>query len=98
MPRTKPALSENKAPGVRQEPSSPTPEHRKSEKGSKPPGSAATRPPHTRPQLCKHCAASARRRSSCGCLHCPERSFQLVVRQAHLAQKCIPPRIVVKIG
>src|SRR5262245_134318 len=60
---TKRALPENRAPGARQEPSSPRTEHRKSEKGSTPPGSAARRQRRTRPLPYKRSAASARRKN-----------------------------------
>src|ERR1043166_5694999 len=60
---TKSALPENKAPAVRQTPSSPRTEHRKSEKESKLPGSVARRQLRMQPQPCKHCAASARRKN-----------------------------------
>src|SRR4029078_7763929 len=43
--------------------SSPTSALQRSGTRSTLPGSAATRPPHTRPQPCKHCVASARRRN-----------------------------------
>src|SRR5262249_32683641 len=114
MPRTKPALSENKAPGVRQEPSSPRAEHRKSEKGSKPPGSAATRPQHRQRQLCKRCGASARRKSCAqSCLvstnlirsgsegFCRHRFGLLLLAElleARILTQRIPERIKLEIG
>src|SRR5215475_877232 len=94
MPRTKRALSENKAPGVRQEPSSPRAEHRKSVKGSKPPGSAATRPQRRQPQLCKHFAASARRRN---CANSLRRFFAELLKTRIFAQR-IPERVELQVG
>src|SRR5205823_773634 len=59
----KPGRSENRGRAPRQTPSLPTAALQRSERESTPPESIATPRRHRQPPLCKHCAASARRRS-----------------------------------